>query len=116
MSIAETSAVVYAAGVGVAAVGAWVAAHKRGDRDRPPARSLVWSVVAGMLWPVILVGMVQMLGVGVLMKAVGRARSAHGAGGEVDPGPVERIRYVMVMPPPSVNARPLAAPRSTRLT
>jgi hypothetical protein len=114
--MAETSAVFYAAGVVVAAAGGWLAAQRRGDRDRPPARVLLWSVVAGVLWPVIVVGMVQMLGVWLLMKTVGPARSARGAGGEVGPGPIERIRYVMVMPPTSVKARPLAAPGSTRLT
>jgi nitrate reductase NapE component len=72
MSLTEALAAFYAAGVVVATVGGWVAAQKLGDQDQPAARLLLWSVIAGVLWPVLLVGIVQMVGVWMLAKTVAR--------------------------------------------
>jgi hypothetical protein len=81
--VTEAAAVFYAAGVVVATVGSWVAAQKLGDQDQPAARVLLWSVIAGMLWPVLLVGMVE-IGVWVLAISVARAGSARSVVGEGD--------------------------------
>jgi hypothetical protein len=64
-------AALYAAGVVVATVGGWVAVQKLGDHDQPAARLLLWSVIAGVLWPVLLLGIVQ-IGMWMLAKKSGR--------------------------------------------
>ena len=87
MSVTEALAALYAAGVVVATVGGWVAVQKLGDHDQPAARLLLWSVIAGVLWPVLLLGIVE-IGVWMLTKKSGR----------VGPKPVEGIKLVMVIP------------------
>jgi nitrate reductase NapE component len=82
MLLTEAPAAIYAAGVVVATVGGWVAAQKLGDQDQPAARLLLWSVIAGVLWPVLLVGMVEMVGVWMLAKTVARPTSARIVGRE----------------------------------
>jgi nitrate reductase NapE component len=107
----------YAAGVVVATVGGWVAARKLGDQDQPAERLLLWSVIAGVLWPVLLVGIVQMIGVWMLAKAVARPRSARSVGGEGWPKPVKRIHCVIVMPSAFGQGTPAGRPSySTRPT
>jgi hypothetical protein len=76
MLLTEAPAAFYAAGVVVATVGGWVAAQKLGNQDQPAVRVVLWSVIAGVLWPVLLVGIVEMIGVGMLAKAVARPGSA----------------------------------------
>jgi hypothetical protein len=68
-------AAVYAAGMVVATVSGWVAAQKLRDRDQPAARLVLWGVVAGVLWPVLLVGIVELVGVWMLAKALARGRA-----------------------------------------
>lgn len=77
----EALAAFYAAGVVVATVGGRVAAGKLSVRDQTAARLLLWSVIAGVLWPVVLVGIAE-IGVWMLTKAVVRLRSARSVGGE----------------------------------
>jgi hypothetical protein len=78
----EALAAFYVAGVVVATVGGWVAAQKLGDQDQPAVRLVLSSVIAGVLWPVLLVGIVEMVGMWMLTKAVARPRSARSVGGE----------------------------------
>jgi hypothetical protein len=85
MLVMEALAAFYVAGVVVATVGGWVAAQKLGDQDQPAERLVLWSVIAGVLWPALLVGVVEMVGVWMLAKAVARPRSARSVGGKGQP-------------------------------
>jgi hypothetical protein len=82
MSVTEALAAFYVAGVVVVTVGGWVAAQKLGDQDQPAARLLLWSVIVGVLWPVLLVGIVETVGVWLLIQAVAQPRSARSVDGE----------------------------------
>jgi nitrate reductase NapE component len=82
MSETEALAAFYVAGVVVATIGGWVAAQKFSDQDQPAVRLVLWIVIAGVLWPVLLVGIVEMVGVRMLTKAVAPPRSARSVGGE----------------------------------
>jgi hypothetical protein len=67
---------IYLCGVLVAAAGASVAADLFSERDAPSAARTGVIVIAGALWPVLLVGLLQLICLGGLAKAV---RSAMGA-------------------------------------
>ena len=69
MSVAEALAAFYAAGVVVATVAVWVAAQKLGDQNLPVARLLLRSAIAGVVWPVLLVGIVELVGLVMLTAA-----------------------------------------------
>ena len=81
MSVTDALLAFYAAGVIIATVGGSVAGQKLGSHDQPASRVLLWSVIAGVLWPVLLVGIAE-IGVWMLTKAVARTRSARRVGGE----------------------------------
>ena len=82
MSVAEALAAFYAGGVVIATLTGWVAARKLGSQDQPVARLLLQSVIGGVLWPILLVGIVELVGVLMLTKSVARLRYARGVGGD----------------------------------
>jgi hypothetical protein len=75
MSVADVLAAVYVAGVVVATVSGWVVALRLGDQDQPAAHLVLWSVVAGVLWPVTVVGIVELVGVWMFAKALARGQA-----------------------------------------
>jgi hypothetical protein len=58
----------YLGGVLVATVGAYAASRRLTDRRSPSAHPLVLSVVAGLMWPLLLVGLVELSSVMLYTK------------------------------------------------
>jgi len=69
-------AAVYLSGVAVVALGAWVFsdAVRTGEPISVVAQAL-WAVVAGILWPVVLLGLAQLLVLRVVVKRLKPASS-----------------------------------------
>jgi hypothetical protein len=66
-------ALIYLSGWLVGAIAAYTAARHLHDRCEPSPHPLYVSVVAGALWPLLLVGLVELSSVVVLTKAHSKA-------------------------------------------
>lgn len=60
--------VIYLIGLVLVTVGAFTAGKCYNDEDNPAPHPLRVSVIAGMLWPLVVVGVVELLSVMVLAK------------------------------------------------
>jgi hypothetical protein len=68
---------IYLCGALVVAAGASVAADLFSERDAPSTARTGFIVFAGVLWPVLLVGLLQLICLGGLAKAVSSAMAAR---------------------------------------
>ena len=58
---------VYLCGALITTLGVWVAADQVSDGDRPP--TAVWvGVMAGALWPLVIVGLMQMAVIAIIAR------------------------------------------------
>jgi hypothetical protein len=53
----------------ISAVGVYIVSRRVGDDRRPPAHRLILSVLAGALWPLMLIGLVEFGCVAAYVKA-----------------------------------------------
>lgn len=60
----------------IGAVGVYLVSRRLGDDRRPPAHPLIPSVLAGALWPLLLIGLVEFGCVAAYVKM--RRRSGRG--------------------------------------
>jgi hypothetical protein len=75
---------IYVCGAFVAAAAVSVAADLVSDRDAPPTHRALAIVAAAMLWPVLLVGVLELLGIAGISKALS-ARPSEPARSAVSP-------------------------------
>jgi hypothetical protein len=70
----RTLVTIYAVIALVSAVGVYVVSRRLGDDGRPPAHRLILSLLAGAVWPLLLVGLVEF----GFFAAYARLRKSHG--------------------------------------
>ena len=69
---------VYLCGWLVTTIGALVAANGLSDRRRPQLPTQGWlAVLAGALWPVLVVGVIQLIAIAVLARSMRTASVSH---------------------------------------
>jgi hypothetical protein len=71
--VTTTTVFTYLSGWLVTAIGAYAAARHVNDRHEPSSHLLCVSVVAGALWPLLFVGLVELSSLVVLTKAQSKA-------------------------------------------
>jgi hypothetical protein len=69
---------VYLCGWLVTTIGAFTAANKVPDRRRPQLLTQLWiAVLAGALWPILVVGVIQVIAIAVLARSNRTASVSH---------------------------------------
>jgi hypothetical protein len=70
--------VVYLSGWLSVSIAAYAAGRRLTDRESPAAHPLMVSVVAGAVWPLLVVGLVELSSIIVLTKVPSKSRSSVG--------------------------------------
>jgi hypothetical protein len=70
--------VVYLSGWLSVSIAAYAAGRRLTDRESPAAHPLMVSVVAGAVWPLLVVGLVELSSIMVLTKVPSKSRSSVG--------------------------------------
>ena len=83
--------IVYLCGCLVTMIGVLVAASRFGDRRVSQSLHGLFAVLAGVLWPVLVVGVVELIAIVVLAR---RMRAANG--GQADQAPMQRDELALV--------------------